>query len=221
MPPKRGSMGPQRGAPRGGGPPARGGRGTFPAGGAGRGSASSASPSAPGTPSAPRVVPGKHIVSIGVKRPSYGTSGRITTVITNQFELTSECPKIYHYDAVGNEEKATPKPLMHELYQKLKQMHPEIFGSLAFDGRKNLYSSTHLPFSNDRAEYQVQLQEGNNAGGKPPKVYRVRFQKTHQEIIPEVLNRFVNGQASHDNDVTVAINSLNVVLSMFPSEYVE
>lgn len=107
---------------------------------------------------------------------------------------------------------------MQELYQKLKLMHPEIFGSLAFDGRKNLYSSTYLPFPNDRAEYQVQLQEGNSANGKAPKVYRVRFQKTHQEIIPEVLNRFVNGQASHDNDVTVAINSLNVVLSMFPSE---
>ncbi|KAG8947289.1 hypothetical protein FRC04_010865 [Tulasnella sp. 424] len=246
MPPKRGAMGPQRGGPRGAGPPARGGRGAFPSP-AGRGGAPSASSSTAGAPSAPRVVPGSHIVSIGVKRPSYGSSGKITTVITNQFELTSECPKIYHYDglrsvfqsfriafcvafidhfptpsssfaAVGNEEKPTPKPLMFELYQKLKQMHPEIFGSLAFDGRKNLYSSTYLPFPNDRAEYQVQLQEGNSASGKAPKVYRVRFQKTHQEIIPEVLNRFVLGQSSQDNDVTVAINSLNVVLSMFPSE---
>ncbi|KAG8934335.1 hypothetical protein FRC01_003583 [Tulasnella sp. 417] len=219
MPPKRGSMGPQRGAARGAAPSARGGRGAVSGSGAGRGSAPPASSaSTAGALVAAPVVPGKHIVSTGVKRPSYGTSGRLTTVITNQFELTSECPKIYHYDAVGNEEKATPKPLMQELYQKLKRMHPEIFGNLAFDGRKNLYSSTYLPFPNDRAEYQVQLQEGNSPNGKAPKVYRVRFTKTHQEIIPEVLNRFVNGQASHDTDVTVAINSLNVVLSMFPSE---
>lgn len=113
MPPKRGSMGPQRGGPRGGGPPARGGRGSFPAGGSGRGSAPSASPSAAGTPSAPRVVPGKHIVSIGVKRPSYGTSGRITTVITNQFELTSECPKIYHYDG-----QSVPYPPTHSSFAR-------------------------------------------------------------------------------------------------------
>ena len=71
---------------------------------------------------------------------------------------------------------------MQEIYQHLKKQYPEIFGNLAFDGRKNLYSSFHIPFEGDRQEYQVQLSPQG-------KVYRVRFTKTHQEIIPEYVTR--------------------------------
>lgn len=84
---------------------------------------------------------------------------------------------------------------MQELYQKLKKDHPDIFGKLAFDGRKNIYSSTRLPFQGDRQEYQVQLREGGGpaAGGRAPKVYHVRFTKTHQEIIPEYVTTLCYG----------------------------
>lgn len=74
---------------------------------------------------------------------------------------------------------------MQEIYQHLKKENPTIFGSLAFDGRKNLYSSFRIPFEGDRQEYHVQL----NPNGK---TYRVRFTKTHQEIIPEYVT-FVSG----------------------------
>ena len=93
MPPKRGGPvqrggpAPQRGSARGGrgggGPPTRGG-------GAGPASSSSSS--------APAIIPADHIQSIGVKRISYGKSGKEVKVITNQFELKSECPRIFHYD---------------------------------------------------------------------------------------------------------------------------
>ena len=86
---------------------------------------------------------------------------------------------------------------MQELYQKLKKDFPAIFSSLAFDGRKNLYSATRLPFQGDRQEYQVQLQTNPSASGKAAKVYHVRFTKTHQEIITEqvyLVDRHLSGR---------------------------
>ncbi|KAG8903832.1 hypothetical protein FRB99_002683 [Tulasnella sp. 403] len=148
-----------------------------------------------------------HVTTIGVKRPGYGKSGKECKVVTNHFELRFDCPIIHHYDG----------PLMKELYQTLKLQHPALFGPLAFDGRKNLYSPSRLPFENDTQEYHISLQP-QTATSRPSKVYRIRFSKTHQEINPEVLRNFVSGRSSHDADVTVATNALNVVLSMFPSE---
>jgi len=68
--------------------------------------------------------------------------------------------------------------LMAEIYQELKVQHPAVFGDLAFDGRKNLYSPRRLSFERDMQEFQVSLSEGG-------KVFHVRFTKTHQEIVPE------------------------------------
>ncbi|KAG9005746.1 hypothetical protein FRB94_001312 [Tulasnella sp. JGI-2019a] len=193
MPPKRGG-----GADRG--------RGRGRGGGAGRGGAVGG-PQRNSGPSAPA----SHVTSVGVKRPSHGKSGKEMSIITNHFEMSLECPIIHHYDGRVTE----------ELFQKLKRLHPQIFGESAYDGRKNLYCPTRLPFDGDIQEYQITLSPEPVPGappGKEPKMHRVRITKTHQEINPEVLRRYVIGQASHDNDVTVAINCLNVAVAMHPGE---
>ncbi|KAG8885867.1 hypothetical protein FRB97_009029 [Tulasnella sp. 331] len=205
MPPKRGG-GPGRGGPRGGGV-GRGRGGTQHFGG--------------------QNTPAAHIASVGVKRPSHGKSGKEVGIITNHFEMRLESPIIHHYDAVGAEpEKVLPHSALEgrvteELYQKLKSLHPQIFGEAAYDGRKNLYSPNRFPFDGDIQEYQITLSPAPAPGappGREPKMHRIRITKTHQEINPEVLRRYVIGQASHDNDVTVAINCLNVAVAMLPGE---
>ena len=84
-------------------PPKRGGgRGRVPIGAPGARAQTIQVPDVPirGPASATSTVvsTARHVESIGVKRPSYGTSGRAIKVIVNQFELNTDCPRIFHYD---------------------------------------------------------------------------------------------------------------------------
>lgn len=77
MPPR----GDTRGA-RGGGP----GRGS-------RGGASRGIPQATPTPSS-------HITTVGVKRPDFGTAGRLLPIFVNSFVTTIPEAIIHHYDGI-------------------------------------------------------------------------------------------------------------------------
>ncbi|KAF7292384.1 Argonaute-like protein [Mycena chlorophos] len=90
---------------------------------------------------------------------------------------------------------------------------PQIFTPrVVYDGRKNIFSIRKLPFDTGSQEFEVTMADAatNPASGKGPKVYKIKL--THvAEINPEVLRRFVEGDASHDNAVLTAITALNVV----------
>ncbi|KIJ14680.1 hypothetical protein PAXINDRAFT_78763, partial [Paxillus involutus ATCC 200175] len=105
-----------------------------------------------------------------------------------------------------------------------------------YDGRKNMFIPRELPLGPDGSrevrdvihfsfcdfKFNVRLSDattrgspGENTGGWGPKVYKIRLTKV-VTINPEVLQRFVMGQQSHDNDVLTALMALNVVIRMEP-----
>lgn len=194
-----------RGAPGGGRgrgtPPQRGGRGVA---GAGRGGLTVGLPSI-----------GSHVSTIGVKRPGFGTAGRPYSVITNN--LIVEIPEkiIRHYDIAITPELA---PRLNTLLIKKLQCEVarEIFSSKAvYDGRKNLFTSYDLRLGPSNArEFDVTLNSGSET--RPAKVYKVKVTKV-AEINPELLQRFIQGQQSHDNEVLTAIMAMNIVIRMEPN----
>ncbi|TFY78817.1 hypothetical protein EWM64_g5198 [Hericium alpestre] len=217
MPP-RGDPGRGRGA-RGGG---RGGGGAG-GGRGGRGGGRGGPPAPGGGPPPSGGLALAHVESIGVKRPGFGNAGRAIEVFTNHFETTIPQRTIHHYDVViSPSEKTLPVVLTFEIIKALQTVAaPQVFSPRGvYDGRKNLFSSTKYSFG-DAGEFDVPLSYGSagedtRAGGRGPKVYKVKL--THvAEINPEVLQRFLLGQQSHDNTVLTAITALNVVVRMEPN----
>ncbi|KAG5649009.1 hypothetical protein DXG03_000358 [Asterophora parasitica] len=208
MPPRgesrgRGVGGSARGAPaRGSAIPARGGRG----GGT--------------TRVAHQAIPSSHITTVGVARPGYGTGGRPLPIFVNSFATTIPEGIIHHYDVIAPSEKVLPARLNMELMKALQHdVAPQIFTPRGvYDGRKNLFAARELPFENTtEARFDVSLSGGGaDAGGRGPKVYKIRLTKV-AEINPEVLKRFIAGDQSHDNAVLTAITALNVVIRMEPT----
>jgi len=106
-----------------------------------------------------------------------------------------------------------------ELVKKLQNdVAPAVFTPPAvFDGRKNMFAARVLPLGpTHSATFNVTLAPPGAAGGRPPKVYEIKITKV-ADINPEVLQRFVAGQQSQDNQVLTAIMALNVVVRMDPS----
>ncbi|KIM90880.1 hypothetical protein PILCRDRAFT_811377 [Piloderma croceum F 1598] len=101
---------------------------------------------------------------------------------------------------------------------------PAIFTPPAvYDGRKNMFAPQLLPFENGATsqEFDVNLADpaqvaARDPSSKGPKGYKVRLTKV-AEINPVVLERFIQGQQSHDNTVLTAITALNVVVRMEPT----
>jgi eukaryotic translation initiation factor 2C len=102
---------------------------------------------------------------------------------------------------------------------------PTLFTPRAvYDGRKNIFAARELPFENGQQEFEVSLSDNQGgagaaaaaASGRAPKVYKVKLTKV-AEINPEVLQRFIQGDQSHDNTVITAITALNVVIRMEPT----
>jgi eukaryotic translation initiation factor 2C len=92
-----------------------------------------------------------------------------------------------------------------------------------YDGRKNFFTAYELPFESGGREFTVPMGtpsgspgEGGTGNRRGPKVFTVRL--THVATInPEVLQRFLRGEQSHDNTVLTAITALNVVVRMGPN----
>lgn len=207
----RGGRGGGRGGPRGGPPPR---------GGPTRGGAVHA-------PTGPAALPGSHVQAVGVKRPGYGTAGRAVTVYSNFFKISLPESVIHHYDVViSPDEKVLPARLNMDLIHHLQTIDAvDVFTPRAvYDGRKNLFAPRELPFGPQNSqEFDVCLSDdpnrgspGENTGGRGPKVYKIRLTKVAQ-INPEVLQRFILGQQSHDNSVLTALTALNVVVRMEPT----
>ncbi|KAF7301729.1 Argonaute-like protein [Mycena indigotica] len=167
---------------------------------------------------------GAHVTTVGVKRPDFGTSGQPTPIFVNSFETTIPNATIHHYDGrslvISPSEKTLPARMTMDLIRRLQfNVAPQIFTPrVVYDGRKNIFSIRKLPFDTGSQEFEVTMADGaaNPTSGKGPKVYKIKL--THvAEINPEVLRRFVEGDASHDNAVLTAITALNVVVRMQPS----
>ncbi|KAH8113254.1 argonaute-like protein [Phellopilus nigrolimitatus] len=209
MPPRI-SPSTSRGGGRGG-PPTRGG--------APRGAGGSQVAVAPSA--------GSHITTIGVKRSAYGTSGIARSVLTNHFPISIPQGVISHYDVVITpSEKTLPARLNMDLITHLQTyVAPNVFSPKAvYDGRKNLFAASTLKFPNgeNSCEFDVCLSDTRTAdvqrpSDKGPKVYKIRLNKV-AEINPIVLERFLEGKQSHDNDVLTAITALNVVVRMEPTQ---
>ncbi|ESK91292.1 argonaute-like protein [Moniliophthora roreri MCA 2997] len=210
---------------RGGGGGGRGGRG------GGRGGGFSAGPTGGGgggsisaSGSLPNV--SNHITTIGVKRPNFGSSGRVVPIFVNSYRTTIPQTIIRHYDIIsssgaGPSEQVLPARVNMEIIKALQTTYADVFTPPAvYDGRKNMFAARELPLSVDAdgvssQEFSVSL--GNvTPGQKAPKVYKVRLTKVAQ-INPEVLERFIKGDQSHDNFVLTAITALNVVIRMEPT----
>jgi len=180
----------------------------------------------PRSPAGPVIL--DHVTTVGVRRPSWGMSGRGVTVHTNHFEVRIPKGIIHHYDVViAPADKALPARLNLDIIKQLQATHTDVFTPKSvYDGRKNLFSVRELPLQNrdDKGqasqEFRVALPETGPAkkekkDSKGPKEYRIRLTKVAQ-INPEVLHGFLQGKQSHDNPVLTAITALNVVIRMLP-----
>ncbi|KAH7887674.1 argonaute-like protein [Phlebopus sp. FC_14] len=224
-----------------GGPDTRGrgrGGGGGPRGGASRGGPPRGVPppvSGGGTPvAASSALPASHVQAIGVRRSAYGTAGRKITVATNFFAISLPEGNIHHYDVIPNltnsmiapSEKTLPARLNLDLIEHLQKIDaPDVFTPPAvYDGRKNLFAPRELPLGpNDSQEFSVSLSNDatrgspeENTAGRGPRIYKIRLTKV-ATINPEVLQRFIMGQQSHDNSVLTALTALNVVIRMEPT----
>ncbi|THU93245.1 argonaute-like protein [Dendrothele bispora CBS 962.96] len=165
---------------------------------------------------------GSHITTVGVKRPSFGTTGQVVKVKANVFEATVPQSIIRHYDVVISPiEQALPQRMNMEIIDALQSVvAPDIFTPPAvYDGRKNMFATRELPLGpNASQEFSVTLHgtSASPASGRPPKTYKVKLTKV-ASINPEVLERFIKGDQSHDNVVLTAITALNVVIRMEPT----
>ncbi|KDQ12775.1 hypothetical protein BOTBODRAFT_112494 [Botryobasidium botryosum FD-172 SS1] len=223
MPPRgrgapRGGGGGGGGAGRGRGGPAiqRGGAGPAIRGGPRGGAAPTGGARAPAGGPIP-----SSIHTVGIARPGYGEKGRVIEVRTNHFASSAPDQMIYHYDVISGD-KALPARFNLELITMLQtQVAPQIFTPrVVYDGRKNIFSTNRLNLPDDTQEFSVVLNKPKPpTDGKParePKAYKIRLTKV-AEINPEVLQRFLNQQQSHDNTVLTAITALNVAIRMEPT----
>ncbi|KAG6811319.1 hypothetical protein H0H92_008031, partial [Tricholoma furcatifolium] len=159
--------------------------------------------------------PSSHITTIGVKRPGYGTGGKLLPIYVNSFATTIPEGIIHHYDdrsdhplaVIAPSEKTLPARLNMNLIKALQvNVAPEIFTPRGvYDGRKNFFAARELAFGGaDFKEFNVSLDGGRSESGKTPKVYKITLTKV-AEINPETLSRFIAGEQSHDNTVLTAI----------------
>ncbi|EEB97877.1 hypothetical protein MPER_02712, partial [Moniliophthora perniciosa FA553] len=143
----RGGGGGGRGAAGGG---RGGGRGSgFSAGGGGGGGGGSISTSS----SLPNV--SNHITTIGVKRPNFGSSGRVVPIFVNSYRTTIPQTIIRHYDIIsssgaGPSEQVLPARVNMEIIKAMQTTHADVFTPPAvYDGRKNMFAARELPLSTD------------------------------------------------------------------------
>ncbi|KAJ2912725.1 hypothetical protein MD484_g7689, partial [Candolleomyces efflorescens] len=204
------------GAPRGGGPRGGAPRGTSPRGvaGAGRG----------GTNVGPTLVQAaSHVQTIGVKRDGtvgYGQAGRVVRVQVNAFAATLPQSTIHHYDVAITPDNLPARLNLVILKTLQNAVAPQIFTPRgSYDGRKNLFCPSRLNLGNtDSREFDVPLAQANGGPNpaRPPKTYKVKITLV-ATINPELLERFVNGQQSHDEEAITAITACNIALKMEPN----
>ncbi|KAJ7141526.1 argonaute-like protein, partial [Mycena filopes] len=165
-----------------------------------------------------------HITTIGVRRPKYGSAGRVIPINVNSFTVQIPQGFIFHYDVGMTVIPATNRRKSVQLVKELQDhVAPEIFAQTrcAFDGRNNLYAPAELNLGGNSREFDVILPPlpGAPIGiNRPPTVYKIRLVRV-AKINKEVLHRFIAGKQSQDDSaVNTALMALNVVIRMAPSE---
>jgi eukaryotic translation initiation factor 2C len=129
---------------------------------------------------------------------------------------------IYHYDVAILPEKDRPVERNHQIIHAL-QTQVEVRLSTrpgAFDGKKNLYTTFDLEFESGAQEYVVPMghpSPGETGHERPDSSFRVRLTLV-ASINPEVLQRHVEGEQSHDNSVLTTLMALNVAVRMAPNQ---
>ena len=83
---------------------------------------------------------------------------------------------------------------------------PLILPSLEKTAKRYRVPSFFNPGSLSPVQFNVPLPQANGGANptRPPKVYKVKITLA-ATINPELLNRFVHGQQSHDDEATTAI----------------
>lgn len=192
-------------------------------GGTGRGSVA-LSPAAPSSQQVGRLLPERHVETIGVKRSSFGTQGKVITIEVNLFQTTISNSLIWHYDvAMVPPERNLPQRVTMDLIKQLqKAFASDIFQSpVVYDGKKNIYSTRELPLGpTGSREFDVSLPERSDTetpSHHKPQVYRIRLNKV-AVINPELLQGYIKGRQSYDPAVLTASQALNVVIRMMPMQ---
>ncbi|KAJ6597530.1 argonaute-like protein [Mycena vulgaris] len=162
--------------------------------------------------------PPAHITTVGVRRPGYGSGGRLLTINVNSFTATIPDGYIYHYDGASRMLKSYGYRLMFAL-KTVDDVAPNIFANnrAVFDGRKNIFAPGELNLGGDSREFDVSLPSQQANSNRPPRIYKIRLTKV-ATINTETLHRFIKGQQSQDNTVNTALMALNVVIRMEPSQ---
>ncbi|KAG6889179.1 hypothetical protein C0995_003090 [Termitomyces sp. Mi166 len=157
-----------------------------------------------------------YLTLVGLRQPGYGTAGRPLAIVTSSFVTTIPDTIIRHYDDFSSDLHPRIRRL---LLKKLEAgVVPNIFSiKTVFDGCKNLFASYELELGalNSR-QFDAILVPRTAESDRPPKFYKVKIMKVNQ-INPEVLQAYTNGQYSIDEEILTAIMVLNVVVRMDPS----
>ncbi|KAH9914769.1 argonaute-like protein [Epithele typhae] len=229
MPP-RGNPDRGRGGPRGGGGGgsrggSRGGTGSRGGAPSTRGGSVAGGPPGPAIRAAPASVAGGlpegHITTVGVKRPSFGNSGRLTRSVSRLGVCVTVAHAHLACPVITPASRPLPARLNMEIIRRLQTVvAPQVFTPRAvYDGRANMYCTRELPFGPSGSHKASSLRSAQPAAteGRPrgPKTYTVKL--THAATInPEVLSRFLKGKQSQDNAILTAIQALNVAVRMEP-----
>ncbi|KAJ6586692.1 Piwi domain-containing protein [Mycena sp. CBHHK59/15] len=168
--------------------------------------------------------PAANIMTVGVRRRTFGLAGSTREVDVNCFPTSVGRNVVYQYDVVSPpptfpEHAKLPVTLNMRIVKELQYtVAPDVFTPLAvYDGQKKMFSRHELPLRESDSKFDVILPENRNDGDEATRiVYTVRLTKVGEPIDTRVLDRFINGQQSHGNIVTEALQALNVVIRMDP-----
>ncbi|KAG2460635.1 AGO1 protein, partial [Polypterus senegalus] len=93
------------------------------------------------------------------RRPGIGTVGKPIKLLANYFEVDIPKMDVYHYEVDIKPDKC-PRRVNREVVEYMVQhFKPQIFGDRkpVYDGKKNIYTVTALPISNERVDFEVTI----------------------------------------------------------------
>ncbi|KAK3825007.1 MAG: Piwi domain-containing protein, partial [Benniella sp.] len=151
-----------------------------------------------------------------VKRPDFGKAGKVVQVRSNHFEVT-KLPNItiYHYD-ISVVPDVTPS-VNRRIFTELMARHRESdLGNIhpVFDGRKNMFSPSELPFGDDRT-FEIVL-PNDLSPRYPAPTFKVKIRIVNTIDLNE-LHQFLQGKAAMSNNILTGIMALDVLIRHQPA----
>ncbi|TEB32207.1 Piwi-domain-containing protein [Coprinellus micaceus] len=182
-----------------------------------------------------------NVTAVGVKRPGFGTAGRVIKVRMNSFEATVANDVLYQYDGKVSPSEiltlltlanpslihmSTPDDLSKKfrlrLMDKLQEDKPGLFPSpVMYDGKAIMFSKHKLALADPEAKKPVESKQFDIVvdpprGNKPPKVYNLKITQAKE-------GQTVNLHSSlavltWDTSVQMAEMALNISMRMVPQK---